>query len=277
METVTLKLKHLIKTFGLDHLNTSHLLFLVCVTLSVFLIELYFTGWNNSSLKKIFVFNKSTRTDFIFWLIEIFSFYNIIGFVLSFGICYYLVGQIQKRFAFDLILHIKNPLLQFGLLFLISDFKSYVRHYFFHRSRSLWQLHSVHHSATDLNILTRQRGHFLETEISRFFDVIPFVIFGAPIQTYFFIKILTEAHQMIVHSSLTSHWGFIGKYILVSPSAHRIHHSIDKKHFDKNYGSTFIFWDRIFGTYHPHVKLKQLEYPITHLTNEDILWMYLLQ
>ena len=35
----------------------------------------------------------------------------------------------------------------------------------------------------------------------------------------------------------------------------------DKNHFDKNYGSTFIFWDRIFGTYHPHVKVDEIGIP----------------
>jgi sterol desaturase/sphingolipid hydroxylase (fatty acid hydroxylase superfamily) len=28
-----------------------------------------------------------------------------------------------------------------------------------------------------------------------------------------------------------------------------VHHSRNKKYLDKNFGSTFIVWDRLFGTF----------------------------
>jgi hypothetical protein len=37
--------------------------------------------------------------------------------------------------------------------------------------------------------------------------------------------------------------------IFVTPSHHRVHHSTNDKYLDKNFGSTFIIWDRIFGTF----------------------------
>ena len=94
-----------------------------------------------------------------------------------------------------------------------------------------------------------------------FFNVIPFVILGVPIQTFFAIEILRQVHGLIIHSNIEHSWGFIGKYILVSPMAHRIHHSIKKEHHDKNFGGTFIIWDRIFGTYHPPAEVKELGIP----------------
>src|SRR5699024_8124325 len=35
------------------------------------------------------------------------------------------------------------------------------------------------------------------------------------------------------------------------PSNHRVHHGSQEKYIDKNYGATFILWDRMFGTYQP--------------------------
>ncbi|EPR70513.1 sterol desaturase family protein [Cyclobacterium qasimii M12-11B] len=35
----------------------------------------------------------------------------------------------------------------------------------------------------------------------------------------------------------------------MTPSHHRVHHGSDAHYLDKNYGSTFIIWDRIFGTF----------------------------
>jgi sterol desaturase/sphingolipid hydroxylase (fatty acid hydroxylase superfamily) len=37
-------------------------------------------------------------------------------------------------------------------------------------------------------------------------------------------------------------------HILVSPAMHQIHHSKLAKHFDRNCGWAFSFWDRLFGT-----------------------------
>ena len=80
-------------------------------------------------------------------------------------------------------------------------------------------------------------------------DVIPFAIFGS-IEAYFAVKVLSEMHQLALHSAYTSNWGWIGRYILVSPAAHRIHHSVSTRHYNRNMGNTFIFRDRLFGTYH---------------------------
>jgi sterol desaturase/sphingolipid hydroxylase (fatty acid hydroxylase superfamily) len=34
----------------------------------------------------------------------------------------------------------------------------------------------------------------------------------------------------------------------MSPAQHHIHHSVDSKHYDKNFGYILSFWDWIFGT-----------------------------
>ena len=36
---------------------------------------------------------------------------------------------------------------------------------------------------------------------------------------------------------------------MVTPSAHRVHHGVNVKYLNKNFGNLFIIWDRIFGTY----------------------------
>ncbi len=251
-------LNKLLSISGFNSFDSQSTLLFLGVVVTVFIIELLFVGWKNSALKKVIQFNKSVRTDLVFWLLEIFNLYNIIAFFISLGICYYLVGLIQKSIHFNLVELISSPLLQFTIILLASDLKNYVRHRVFHNIKPLWKLHAFHHSATSFSILTRYRGHFLEMSIARFFDVIPFILLGAPIQTYIAVKILVEVHQLLVHSNLTSSWGILGKYILVSPAAHRIHHSIEPAHFNKNYGNTFIFWDRLFSTYHKPVQVNEL-------------------
>lgn len=236
--------------------DLNHLYILLFTTFSLLVLELFFVGWKSSSFRKIIQFDRSTRIDFWAWFIETISLYKTVAIVLSFGVCYYLVGIIQK--SVDIQFKIANPVLQFCIIFIISDFKNWGKHYVFHRFHSLWQIHSFHHAATNFNLLTRQRGHILESEIGRFFDVLPFVLLGAPMSSYFVLVILVEAHQMLLHGASNSDWGFVGRNILVSPAAHRVHHSIEEKHYNKNFGVTFIFWDKLFKTYHPRVEEIQI-------------------
>ncbi|WP_163004614.1 sterol desaturase family protein, partial [Pseudomonas viridiflava] len=37
--------------------------------------------------------------------------------------------------------------------------------------------------------------------------------------------------------------------VLVTPAHHRVHHVKDRAYSDKNFGGTFIFWDKLFGTF----------------------------
>jgi hypothetical protein len=52
------------------------------------------------------------------------------------------------------------------------------------------------------------------------------------------------------------------EYIFATPSNHRVHHGAQDKYINKNFGATFIFWDRMFGTYQPEE--EQAVYGITH-------------
>ena len=40
------------------------------------------------------------------------------------------------------------------------------------------------------------------------------------------------------------------RYILSEPMYHRIHHSVERKHWDKNFAFKFPVWDMLFGTAH---------------------------
>ena len=234
-----------------DFFNLEIVLFYFSIAIFVLLLEAFVLGWNKSSFKKIINFSSSVKTDVIFFFLDAFNIYGLITVLISFGIIHFLTRMFYEATNFNLIVTIDNPYLQFGILFFISDLKQYFSHLIFHRYNSLWKLHEFHHSASEFCVLTRYRGHFLETALKKFIDVIPFAIFGASIQSYFIIKVFVEVHQLIIHSGIQSTWGFIGKYIFVSPADHRLHHSIKRKHYEKNFGSTFIFWDRIFGTYCP--------------------------
>lgn len=54
--------------------------------------------------------------------------------------------------------------------------------------------------------------------------------------------------QFFNHNALTPRLGVLEK-IFVTPTHHRVHHVKDRAYSDKNFGGTFIFWDKLFGTF----------------------------
>ena len=240
MGPLTYTLNKLISISGLDSLSWPHLLYYLVVISSAFVIEYLCVGWERCSMKRVAQFDNTIKTDLACCFLIVFKLFTLAGFVLSFGVCYYLVGVIQKAVGLDLILNIANPYLQFAIVLLVSDLKDYFRHRFFHVVPAFWRIHEFHHSATALSITTFYRGHFLRTPFNRFFDVIPYVILGAPVQSYFIVKVLSELHGLLVHSTLRSDWGWLGRFVIVSPGAHKVHHSTDPAHYQKNFGIIFI-------------------------------------
>lgn len=245
------------------------MLYLLSVVPAVFLFEFLVVGWNNSSIKKLLKPNGSVRTDFFYFTLIFFNFYRLLVLLFTFGFFHLIAKLIKISFGLNLIQTIENPYLQFFILFIIYDLSKYFNHFLFHKSKILWTIHKFHHSATDFSILTRYRFNPIEGAITSLVHVLPFVIFGR-IETYLTVKIFAEAISLLHHSALKSNWGFIGKYILVSPATHRLHHSNNPKHFDKNFGVTFIFWDRLFNTY-SDASTKELGIPNNEFNKKGVI------
>jgi sterol desaturase/sphingolipid hydroxylase (fatty acid hydroxylase superfamily) len=56
-------------------------------------------------------------------------------------------------------------------------------------------------------------------------------------------------YQFWLHTELIGKLPRPIEFIFTTPSHHRVHHSTNPKYIDKNYGSTLIVWDRMFGTF----------------------------
>lgn len=251
-------LQKLWSAWGINTITPFSIQLFLLVTFSGFIVEALVVGWQESSLRKLITPSSSAWIDWIMTLCNLFQVTRLLGIIMTFGICYYLTGLIQKNIQFGLLQNVDSIAVQSIILLLAGDFKNYVRHLVFHRAKPLWMLHTMHHSAEEMTMLTAQRGHFVESAISAFFDVVIFVILGPSFVGFIFVQAVKDFHQLIIHSNIRSGWGWVGDYVLVSPAAHRLHHSTEEKHFNKNLGSVFIFWDRMFGTYHASEEIKTI-------------------
>ncbi len=148
------------------------------------------------------------------------------------------------------------------ILFAASDFSTYWVHRVFHVTARLWPFHAVHHSAEVLTPVTVARKHPLYTLISSlarglftgliqglllaFFvgGVEPATVLG--LNGFYFLFNLAGANLRHSHVWLA----FPGwlEHILISPAQHQIHHSVDPRHYNSNYGEALAIWDWMFGS-----------------------------
>ena len=67
--------------------------------------------------------------------------------------------------------------------------------------------------------------------------------------------------QFWVHTEYIRRLPRFIEYVFATPSNHRVHHGSQEKYINKNYGATFIIWDRIFKTFQKEE--EQVVYGIT--------------
>lgn len=243
-----LKLKSI---FGPANMNWELFGWNVLTMLLALVIEAFYTGWENSSIRHLISKpDQSAKNDIWSWLISVSNLFKFISIVLSLGIGYWFFGFIIKKFNLQSLQLIEYPLLQFFAATAAYDLVNYTKHRLSHYFNWYWELHKFHHSATEMNVLTAHRTHFLEETFDSIIRALPFAILGAPVESFLWFYLLKEIQQNLHHSKVHWTWGWVGRWIFVSPAGHRLHHSKNPKHFGKNFASIFVIWDKLFGTYH---------------------------
>ena len=158
----------------------------------------------------------------------------------------------QYRINLYHILH--SQIVLWLIYFIFIDFSDYWVHRLMHEWTPLWRIHAYHHSATKFNILTGNRVHFFEEALivaGRAIILMPFLL---DLNEFFIIVFIRRIIDQLQHSDLPWTYGWAGKHLIISPMQHKIHHSSNQEHFDKNYGNIFIVWDKLFKSYIPAKK-----------------------
>ena len=154
--------------------------------------------------------------------------------------------------------------LRFVVGVLLLDLLFWAQHVTNHKLGVLWQLHTVHHSQRSLNFFTDFRYHVLEYVVRQTFIVIPFLVLRIDPPKIVWLALAMGWYTRFYHGNIRTNLGPL-RYVLVTPQSHRVHHSIEPRHRDTNFGSIFSIWDHLFGTQYRRYD----EYPDTGIEDAD--------
>ncbi len=135
------------------------------------------------------------------------------------------------------------------LCFFVLDFCRYWAHRISHEQRFWWATHVTHHSSEQYNFTVSFRLSWVQHIKVIFF--IPIPLLGFDPFVFFICNQIAVLYQFWLHTELIKKLPKPIEFFFTTPSHHRVHHGRDDKYMDKNYGSTFIIFDRMFGTFYP--------------------------
>ena len=134
---------------------------------------------------------------------------------------------------------------------LALDLAICLQHLMFHAVPLLWRLHRVHHADLDIDVTTGARFHPVEIVLSMLIKCAVILALGAPALAVLLFEILLNATAMFNHGNvrLPARIDRVLRLLMVTPDMHRVHHSVNPRETNSNFGFNVPWWDRLFGTY----------------------------
>jgi sterol desaturase/sphingolipid hydroxylase (fatty acid hydroxylase superfamily) len=134
---------------------------------------------------------------------------------------------------------------------LLLDLAIYLQHVMFHAVPALWRLHRMHHADLDFDATTGLRFHPVEIVISMAIKLAVVAALGPPAFAVLLFEVILNATALFNHGNINlpvsiDRWL---RWAVVTPDMHRVHHSMDPRETNSNYGFNLPWWDRLLGTY----------------------------
>lgn len=188
--------------------------------------------WKNYCLKEVFSSLVIKHIEYVFLALYFVAFTPIINWVYA-----------HRIFDF----HLSGV---FGAVFylLLFELNYYWTHRFAHANALGWANHITHHSFTKLNIINGSRIGALSPFSLYYFTILPLFWLGAEPEVFFAYGHLSLIYQLFLHTELVPKLGYFD-LVFNTPSNHRVHHGKQEIYKNKNFGSMFVIFDHLFGTY----------------------------
>lgn len=196
----------------------------------------------------------------------IYLFNRIVGRFIAIAMVTYLIGVLQPLALFQ------TSFTWYWLIYgyIVWEFGHFLYHYWGHKVRLFWCLHSTHHAPEDMNLSVSHAHFFLEAPYADTIRTTVCLLLGLTPELLFLIMFIDGTYGAFIHIGENllkdGRMGFLNKIIL-TPSHHRVHHARNPLYMDTNFCNLLNIWDKVFKTYQDENHDVQIEYGITRKMN----------
>jgi len=150
--------------------------------------------------------------------------------------------------------------------YIVWEFGHFLYHYWGHKVRLFWCLHSTHHAPENMNLSVTYAHFFLEGPYADTIRTTVCILLGVQPELLFLIMFIDGTYGAFIHVGENmikdARFGPLNK-IMLTPSHHRVHHARNPLYMDTNFCNLLNIWDRVFGTYQEEDRAVKIEYGIT--------------
>ena len=114
---------------------------------------------------------------------------------------------------------------------------------------ALWHVHVLHHATDRMRFFKTTRIHAVDVGSATFLSLAPLLAVGAPLGVLLWVTAFGNFAAQAQHANVrlrTPRWL---NSIAGTPAVHWLHHSIDKREGNSNFGMNVMLWDHVFGTF----------------------------
>ncbi|WP_299550310.1 sterol desaturase family protein [Seonamhaeicola sp.] len=212
-----------------------------------------------------FVYKKpQTKVYKVNFLIYVFN--RFVGRFIAIAMVTFCIGFFQKYALFET--HLRWYWFIYG--YIVWEFGHFLYHYWGHKVRLLWCLHSTHHAPENMNLSVTYAHFFLEAPYADVIRTTVCILLGVKPEMLFLIMFIDGTYGAFIHVGENlikdGRLGLLNRIIL-TPSHHRIHHARNPLYIDTNFCNLLNIWDKLFGTFQDEDKDIKIEYGITRKMN----------
>ena len=148
---------------------------------------------------------------------------------------------------------VRGPFGQLGfvaqvvLAVVIGEFVAYWKHRLLH-TRLLWPFHAAHHSSVEVDWLSNERVHPVESAINAILQAGTLILLGFAPAAIGLAVAIRQTYSAFTHANVCLSYGRLG-WLFVSPHHHRWHHSDDPAMAGRNFANMLAVLDVLGGTW----------------------------
>jgi len=160
-----------------------------------------------------------------------------------------------------------RPIAESIIVAVLLDFAFYAVHVAMHRSAFLWRFHCVHHSDPAVDVTTTIRQHPGESVIRYAAIAAVAIPLGASPAAFAIYRLWSVLNGLVEHCNIRVPVALdaLLTWVTSTPNMHKIHHSRRPNETNTNYSNIFSIFDRVFKTFTPSPRGRNVEYGLAGL------------
>jgi sterol desaturase/sphingolipid hydroxylase (fatty acid hydroxylase superfamily) len=132
---------------------------------------------------------------------------------------------------------------------LVAEFFNYWLHRAWHTVPGLWPIHALHHSTGRMTFFKATRIHATDIGTATFLGTATLLALAAPAEVLLWVTAFGNFVAQTQHANVAFRTPRWLDRVVGTPANHWLHHSIDLREGNSNFGMNLMIFDHLFGTY----------------------------